>query len=115
MGTEPLWQSLQITVVQIFWGRPTVSTWLREEKKSARKSFQPMGNKKIPRARRAAGPISHCVSASIRYFGDRFVEAMFLCVLGLKIKEAREKLKTSQPFFSYFCSFQPYHIKPNSN
>ncbi len=42
-------------------------------------------------------------------------ERQRFCLHLLKVKEAVENFKNAQRFFSYFCSFQPYHLQPDSN
>jgi hypothetical protein len=37
-------------------------------------------------------------------------EGPHFCPYLLKVEEALEIFKNAQRFFSYFCSFQPYHL-----
>ncbi len=48
-------------------------------------------------------------------FSSLFYEAIHICLHLLKVTGAVENFKNVQRFFSYFCSFQPYHFQPNSN
>jgi hypothetical protein len=61
-------------------------------------------------ANRRAGRIAQQLLTKTLQFLFISSELLLFCLHLLKVKEAVENFKNAQRFFSYFCSFQPYHL-----
>jgi hypothetical protein len=81
---------------------------LREEEKSTRKSYQPIGNEE---SQSAICPLCFRISASKRHFWQNIAEATKFCLLGLIIKDGRETHKNPQLFFSFLALTRPLLAK----
>ncbi len=66
-------------------------------------------------ANRRGGIISQRLLAKTWPFHPFFPEGPHFCSHLLKVKGAVKNVKNAQRLFSYFCSFQPYHLLPDSN
>jgi predicted metal-dependent hydrolase len=61
-------------------------------------------------ANRRAGRIAQRLLAKMWQFPLIFSELLRFCLHLLKVEEAVENFKKAQRIFSYFSSFQPYHL-----
>jgi hypothetical protein len=59
---------------------------------------------------RRGGRIAQQLLAKTWQFAALFSEALRFYLHLLKVKGTVENVKNAQRFFSYFCSFQPYHF-----
>jgi hypothetical protein len=66
--------------------------------------------KYLPSANRRGGRIAQRFLAKTWQFPFLFLLSAVFCLHLLKVKGAVENFKIGQRFFSYFCSFQPYHF-----
>ncbi len=66
-------------------------------------------------ANRRAGRIAQWLLAKMQQYPFISSELLCFCLYLLKVGEAMENFKNAQRIFSYFFSFQPYHLQPDSN
>ncbi len=66
-------------------------------------------------ANRRAGRIAQRLLAKMQYFPCISFGLLRFCLHLLNVEEAVENFKNAQRLFSYFCSFQPNHLQPDSN
>jgi hypothetical protein len=66
-------------------------------------------HKYLQLANRREGRIAQQLLAKMLQFPYISSELLRFCLHLLKVEEAGENFKNAQRFFSYFCSFQPYH------
>jgi hypothetical protein len=72
---------------------------------------KPLGNAQIlPSANRKGDTIAKRLLAKTWQFPFISSELLRFCLHLLQVEEALENFKNAQRFFSYFCSFQPYHL-----